>query len=344
MKSKKWQELAKEIKKTSPAGAYAFCGPETFLKGDAIKAMKQALVGNDKNARTRYAVDTFTAGEIRVGEISTMVSQSGLFGGDRLILIENIEKLSRTGKKDQETWLNVLRLAGVNPIILLSAQTSQELSKRSKFLKKLLGATVCVDFWHLYPRDAERWVTSRMKGAGLSIEPGVAAYFIEHLGSDLHLLAQEIEKISLLFAQEEKVTLAALKKQIRSGILGSAWECVQAAMSGRLYDTMERLQSVRREESAFSFAWKLGYSAGNALDDPGRSRYQGGGSRYKGGGGGKSSNVPLGAGKKRILAEMLRGCYEWEGQMKSGRWLGAYDYIALEALMVGHSIRTERLR
>jgi DNA polymerase III delta subunit len=331
----KWQDLSKSFAKSAPTGAFAFCGPELFLKSEQLALLKTALTGGGDTAQSRYAVDTFLAGEVPVKEIGTMVTQTGLFGGDRLILIENIEKLTRAGKKDKETWQSIVAAATVNPIILLSSLNSKELARKSKFLGSLIGGATIVDFWHLHPRDAERWVTQRLIAAGVQAQPGVATYLVEHLGCDLQMLAQEVDKISLLFIDDTHLTLEALKKQIHSGILGSAWECVTAAMTGNLRETMERLQSVRREESAFSFAWKLSYSAGNALDGP-----QDG---YRRGGGG-NRNVALGAGQKRLVSELLRSCYEWESHMKTGRWLGGYDYLALEAIMIGHALRTANLK
>ena len=349
-RSLKWNEFRGYLAKNPPSGCYAFCGPETFLKAEALQAVKTALAGGAPQQAARYAIDTFAAGEAPVQEIATVASQAGLFGGERLVLVEGIERLSRSGKRDKDAWLELPGRPTANPVILLTPKTSRELVQKAKFFADLLARTVVVDFWHVFPRDAQRWVIQRANQSGLVLSQGVAAFLVERIGTDLQLLAQEVEKISLLHGRGE-LDLRALRGMVRSGMLGSSWQCVEAILRGALDESIERLQNVRREESSFSFMWKLGYAATQAVDKSdgagggwqpggGYSRSgsgSGAGAGYSGSGGYGDPAPRLSPAEKHRLAKLIEGCYEWERTLKGGGWVGSHDYVALERLIVRHA-------
>jgi DNA polymerase III delta subunit len=331
-RSLKWNELRTHLAKQPPAGWFAFCGPESFLKGEALEMVKAALRGQGSRQQARYAVDTFVAGEAPVQEISTAACQAGLFGGERLLLIEGIDRLSRAGKRDKQTWLDLTGRPAAHPVILLTHKTSRELTQKARFFADLLGPVVVVDFWPLYPRDAQRWATQRAAQRGLRLSAGVAAFLVERVGTDLQMLSQELEKISLMHPDGE-LDLPALRKMLHSGLLGSSWQCVEAIVRGTLAESLERLQSVRREESSFSFMWKLSYSASHAVD-----RSDGAGGGWSGGAGGQPQPAPpLSPAQKHRLANLIEGCYEWERTLKGGGWIGSHDYVALERLIIDHA-------
>ena len=322
MKAEKGQDFLRQVARERPGGFYAFCGPETFLKNEALRAMQGAL-GSGDTSSARYAVDTYRVGESRIQEISASVSQTGLFGGERLILVEGLERLTRLQKKsDRELWEQLVRGLPANPVILISHRPSRELA-RSAFLGRLLKAVRLVEFWHLYPRDAARWLIQSAARKKLTLRPDAAGLLVGHLGSDLNLLSQEIEKISLLHGDGE-LALEDLRRLTRSGMLGSSWECIEAILCGEIRQGLEQLQGVRREEASFSFQWKLASATRTAL------------------GGGPRGPAPHLRTQhrdprtiKRELAQLLTGCYEWEHHIKGGRWNGRADYQALEGLLVG---------
>lgn len=323
MRAEKGQDFLRGAARERPAGFYAFCGPETFLKGEALAGMQAALGGSDAGS-ARYAVDTYRVGEARVQEISAAVSQAGLFGGERLILVEGLERLTRTQKKsDRELWESMVQGAPANPVVFISHRPSRELA-RSTFMGRMLRNVRLIEFWHLYPRDAARWLVQCAARKELRLRPDAAGYLVAHLGTDLHLLSQEVEKISLLHGEGE-LALNDLKQLTRSGMLGSSWECVEAILNGDVRQGLERLQGVRREEASFSFQWKLAAATRTAL-----------GGRARGPAPHVRSVQRDPRAKKRSLAQLLNGCYEWEHHIKGGHWNGKDDYQALEGLLIGY--------
>jgi DNA polymerase III delta subunit len=342
----KWYEFLKLVEKQPPEGCFAFCGPEMFLKHEGLEALKRSLLGSASGGQdARYAVDTFRAGETGCSEIASAASQAGLFGAERLVLVEEFERLGRVRGKEREAWIALAGSCPPNPLIFTSQLTSRELSDRSRFLADLLRQTLVVEFWHLFPRDAARWVREKAKREGLSCSPEAAGTLVGHIGPDLLLLAREIEKISLLRG-EGTLGVEDLRDLVRRGLLGSSWECVEAGIAGRLREAVERLQAVRREESAFSFAWKLGHatrrrllgeSGGSATGAWGASRS--GESRF-----GSVETRKISAAEQKLLGRLLCECYLWERNLKGGFWSGAHDYVALEAVLVGHAVRCRAAR
>lgn len=314
-------------------GIYLFCGPEVHLREEALAALKSRLAGGGEGGGSRHAVESYQVGEAAVQEIAAAVSQAGLFGGDRLVLIDGLERLTRVRKEsEREAWLALARGPAANTVVMLSTLSSRELTGRSTFLAAVLGAVQVVEFWSLFPRDAVRWLVSRARRDGLELDAAAAGYLVDHLGTDLGLLAREVEKVTLLTGSQ-RLGLADLRSLLRAGVLGSSWECVDALVRGDAVAAIERLQGVRREEASFSFAWKLTTAARNTLTGAGGGRSGGWG------GGGRVSLSSSGA-DKGSLAALLVGCYYWERRVKQGRWLGAHDFVGLEALAAAHALRS----
>ncbi|MCK4414506.1 MAG: hypothetical protein KAY32_13280 [Candidatus Eisenbacteria sp.] len=332
----RWDEFFRSVESGPPVGIYAFCGPEGFLKREALAAMKRALLGDASAAqgRERYAVDSFRLGESHVGDILSAASQAGLFGGDRMVWVEGLERFGRLGQKEREAWLQLAAGKPPNPVILESAQTSRELARRSKTLAAFLSAVTVVDFWQLFPQRAATWVRKRGERLGLRIASDAADLIVRQLGTDLLVLAAEIEKIALLHG-EGRLAASDLRTLARRGALGSAWGCVEDIVAGNLAASVDGLVGVRGEESAFSFGWKLshalsrqltegrggtGFGAPGAPSPPGRPR------------GGR----PLSVAEKNLLGRLLWGCYQWERRLKTGAWSGAHDFTALDGTVLAH--------
>ncbi|MBP7669030.1 MAG: hypothetical protein KA123_00410 [Candidatus Eisenbacteria bacterium] len=337
-----WYELTRAMTKEKPAGVYALCGPETFLKREALAAMKRSLLGDSASKDERYAVDSFRLGENDSGAILSAASQTGLFGGERLVWVEGLERYPRLAQKEREEWFRVIAERPANPVLLVSEMSSRELSRRAKALAELLSAVTVVDFWYLYPDRAAEWVMKRGQKHGLEISSEVAARLVRHVGADLLALSKEIEKIALLHGpgpldEEELRTLA------RRGVLGSSWDCVEHILAGDLHASLEGLLAVQREESAFGFAWKLNQAVARSLggEGGGHGESRGGPPR-----GAPHSSPPAKRNDasldKKLLGRLLWGCYEWERDIKTGRWAGANDYPALEALVIAHMERLRR--
>jgi len=316
-----------------PQGYYAFCGPEMLLKADALAAMRRSLLGETADDEGRYAVDTYGAGETPVAGISAAVSQGGLFGEDRLILIEGIEKLARGRKADRDAWLALVRRPCAHPVVLLSVQTSRELAGRAKFFNTLLASVRVVEFWKLFENDAKTWVARRARAMKMDMTDEAISHLVNHLGTDLNLLGQELEKLRLLL-EGERLTLQGLRKLVQSGALGSSWECVDAILRQDVRRAIETLQGVRAEGSgsAFGFLWKLSYKTRTEMGGPAMSGRGGAGGRYA---------RPTSGAERMRLAQLLTGCYQWERRLKGGWWLGKHDFFALEGMVIAQAIKRE---
>jgi len=331
------RDLEGRLKRQGASGAYAFCGPEGFLKQEALQALLRALLGDERAATgARYALATFRLGEHEADEILSAAMQTGLFGAERVVWVDGLERAGRLRPKEREAWIRALGRETANPLILCSPETAFELRKRTKIHAEILARTTVVDFARLEAPAAAAWLTRQAERFGVRLSAPAARRIVGHLGPDLMTLAQEVEKLSLLHGPGD-LGVEDLRAMARSGLIGGSWECVEAALQGKHVEALQRLQSVRREESAFSFNWKLSYAAANRLAEPGGAPARGFGAWTAGGRGGGRSPLPPRA--KNLLGRMLDECYEWERRMKSGRWPGAHDYTALEAVLVAHAAR-----
>jgi hypothetical protein len=285
----------------------------------------------------RYALATFRLGEDDTGEILAASSQCGLFGSERIVWVEGIERIARLRAKEREGLFEFLKGEPANPIVLTTDELAHEFRKRSKTHAELLSRVTVVDFWGLRPEEAVRWLIHHAEQQGVRVSVAAAQRIVTHLGVDLCSLAQEIEKIRLLHGEGD-LGVADLREMTRLGLMGRAWECVDAVLAGRALEALQGLQVVQREETAFSFNWKLSYGAARQLSSPdGESGARGAGEwgrRER-----AVAHAPLSTREKNLLGRVLMECYDWERHLKSGRWPGTHDYHALEALIIAHAAR-----
>jgi DNA polymerase III delta subunit len=232
-----------------------------------------------------------------------------LFSGQRLVVYNQWDKGGRAPDREKKAWLSYLESPASSTCLVARSQlTSRELERKGKFFAQSLEHMTVVDLWHPFPRDAVRWVVKRGKSLGLVVAPEAARFLVDHTGPDLLVLKNELEKLSLLLDAGEstpkRLDLGVLGELKGRGFQGSSWECVGSLVEGRTGQALRILASAREEDRPTGLVWKLQNQAAKSVME--------GGSRWG--------------------TALLRSCYHWERDLKTGRWPGALESVALEVI------------
>ena len=181
------KDLTQALKKGQIEPVYFLFGPETYLRDQAARmisdeAMRDTLLRefNDSTFNLTGGADAHDA--IAAAEQLPMMSQR------RVVRIKNLAKLKEA---DEELLLNyVNRPVDTSVVIFIT----EEIDKRKKLAKVLL-AGAAFEFQPLKLNELQAWIRSYLKELTAEIEPQALQRILETVTSDLHTLANELNKL-----------------------------------------------------------------------------------------------------------------------------------------------------
>jgi DNA polymerase III subunit delta len=152
------------------------------------------------------SVELTTAQELSGAEIVALSNVGSLFGDARLVVVENVDgvrgnegRLTRGWKvadvKAVETYLS-----SPAPATTL-ALVAEELKKDAPLYKACAKAGSVLDF-SVVKKNLTTWVSQQFAARGARAEPEACAALLQLVGTDLHQLASEIDKLATWAAGE----------------------------------------------------------------------------------------------------------------------------------------------
>jgi DNA polymerase III delta subunit len=280
-----------------------------MLLGDEAQDAIARHVGGGEWVRMN--TDSFRAPEAGPGSVVQASRQVPLFSGHRLVVYSQWEKAGRAPDREKQAWFRYLESPSPSTCLVVRTQlTSRELERKGKFFAQSLRHMTVVDLWHPFPRDAAAWATQRGEVLGLQIAPEAVQFLVDHVGPDLLTLRNELEKLSLLLEADpshpKKLDLEVLGELKARGFQASSWDCIGSLVEGRTLQALRFLPSAREEDRPTGLAWKIQYQALRKVLE----------------------------GDRRWGTRLLRDCYHWERDLKTGRWPGSFESLALEVLFL----------
>ncbi|MGA2260391.1 MAG: DNA polymerase III subunit delta [Acidobacteriota bacterium] len=173
---------------------YLFLGPEEYLVRLAISALKEKALAPEALA---FNFVECSAQDTPAARIVAEASTFPLMSPRRLVLATDINELPADGQE------RVAAYAG-NPqektvLVLIAA----DLDRRTAFYKRMAECACVVEFAKMKGVSLERWAGNHVSHRGFRISPAALKRLVDLAGSDLLMLAHEIEKL-ILYAGKEK--------------------------------------------------------------------------------------------------------------------------------------------
>lgn len=220
----------REIEKGLPAPVYLFYSSDPFLIREAVDAIK-GLVPVDARDFNLHIFDLLVQGNENptLEKVLNVANTVSFFGGRRFtVLILNLQKLSK--KEIEGLHAYVLNPAEGSVVVILHAGVLK------KDAREKLGAPRSIPL-DIRESEISSWIKQRAGMRGLDISDEACDYLMSLTGTDLGLLASEIEKISLL--SRERINPDDI-----SGIL----------TGGRLYGVFDLADALRANDAERVFS------------------------------------------------------------------------------------------
>ena len=191
----KYGEFIAGLERGNVAPVYLFEGEEDYLKKEALQRLKKKIILPDYED---FNYERFSAESSSVGQIVESLSTLPLKGKWRMVVVEEVDKLSEKNQKVIAEYL-------ANPVkTTCFVGIGGKIDKRKKLYKDFLKKGKIVSFYSLYDGEIIDWVKKRVEEEKKRISPPALFYLKERVGSNRRDLDNTMEKL-LLYIHPRKV-------------------------------------------------------------------------------------------------------------------------------------------
>lgn len=217
-------------------------GPVYFLAGEGQHLVEEAwqriLERCVVPQARRLNGERVSAREYTFAQVRDRLSMIPMFGGKRLIAVQQIEQWG----KDQQKEL-LAYLAKPNPrscLVLIS--TERKGLEKVEAAVEAVGAAV--RFQGLSEREAPRWLQERARRMGKTLPAPVALFLVEQVGPDPSLLDRELEKLAAYMGDRERIEMADAAATVSALRTHSIFEMLRYVSEGEPARALASLRSL----------------------------------------------------------------------------------------------------
>lgn len=246
MSIKRFQQ---ELGQGLPAPVYLFHSTESFLLYEVLSALRERSAGDGGFNFDVY--DSKSPDDTApMEQIVDLLNTLPFLASRRTVVIKNVQKLPKKELAKLEGYLRAPSPAAL--LVLLHEGTTPKLFDAA-LLKGV--ATIALE---LTERELPAWITAQAKKKGLQLTGEAVDYMIGVVGTDLGMLAAEIEKLSFLGAAST-LTLADIKGMFYAGAEQSAFDLVNALRRRDRREVFRILVQVSRDQDPQMLLGALNY-------------------------------------------------------------------------------------
>lgn len=194
----KFVEFQNSLRKGDVKRVYFFSGEESGLIDEGVNLLLSKLVTpemRDFNFDSLYGSDTTASTVLDIASSYPMMS------AHRTVLVRDIHKMS---PNDLLALAEYAKKPCPTTYLIL---TQREKGSRKKGLEALSKSSGFVDCRPLYDNQIVPWLQEYVSNLGLTMAPEAAQWLATEVGSSIHALRSEIEKVHIFVGSERQITL-----------------------------------------------------------------------------------------------------------------------------------------
>ncbi len=217
---------------------YILLGDETFLYERCRRAVLKAFV---PDGLREFCLSDMDLAQHSIFEILDRARTPSLMAPFQVVFIRNLKQLyTRGAKKDEFAEIDrYFRSPNPQALVLFVADhlripadpRRMEMDDKNKFerIRETLGDHCgVVELARVEDTDAMRWVTATALVQGTKVDPDAARELVDALGSDMMLIASELEKLLLFSYGRGRITLGDVETMVLSAKQRSLYELTDA--------------------------------------------------------------------------------------------------------------------
>lgn len=206
----------------------------------AVAAAEQQLAQAFTKKHGQHGVEQVDAEGVTPANLPDLLQGSTLFAQKRLVVIKNIS----ANKPLLEPLTAALGSAASDTTVVIADPT---LDKRTKLYKFLKTHSTFKEFALLSDVQLQQWAQSEAARLGSSLGAAEARLLVDYTGSDQWRLASELEKL----ANRPVITIAAIEELVDRTPEGTAFELLDAALTGKVAQVDRLLLALKQNEDPY---------------------------------------------------------------------------------------------
>ncbi|TVY00499.1 DNA polymerase III subunit delta [Cohnella terricola] len=200
------------IKQDQVSPIFVCYGTESYLMNEFIERMLEQLVQPEHK---EMAIVRFDTGETPLDTIIDEAETLPFLVPSKIVLVRD-NVLFAAGKDSSRIEHRPERLLAymeqpMDTTVLVFIVSHEKLDERKKIVKTAKAKDAVVSFGPLQPDELLRWLLKRASNQERSLGTETAEELIRRVGTDMHALAAETDKLCLHAGQGGTVTLDAVK-------------------------------------------------------------------------------------------------------------------------------------
>lgn len=220
---------------------YVLAGDEIFLLDRCRDAVLRAFVPKDLRD---FCLSDLDLASTPIFDVLDRAQTPSLMAPFQVLFIRNVRQLYTRGAKKEEFASLERYFRSPNPQALLifvadflripTDTRRMELEDKGRFerLQETLGEHCgVIELARVGDEDAMRWATATAQAAETKLDPDAARELVDALGSDMMLIASELEKLLLYTSGRGRISLGDVETMVLAAKQRSLYELTDAISS-----------------------------------------------------------------------------------------------------------------
>lgn len=192
------KQAFRHIKQGSISPIYICYGTEAYIMNEFIERLLEQLVEPEHR---EMAIVRFDTAETQIDSIIEEAETLPFLVPSKIILVRD-SVLFASGKESSRVEHRPERLLTylgqpVETTVLVFTVPHEKLDERKKLVKSAKSSDFTIAFTPLQPEELLQWLLKRVGSQGRSMDKQTAEELLRRMGTDMHSLAAEVDKLCL---------------------------------------------------------------------------------------------------------------------------------------------------
>ena len=228
-----FEQILADIHQKKYAPIYFLMGEEPYFIDVISDTIEEEVLDETEKAFNQIVL---YGRDVDIDTVATHAKSFSMMGGYMVVIVKEAQDLKNI--EDFEKYLDVIP----QTTILVFDYKYKKLDKRRALAKKIDKIGVLFESKKLYDRDIPGWIQGYMAEKGYSITPKATQMLTDFLGTDLHKVRNELDKLIVALPKQRKIDDADVERNIGISKDFNVFE-LQNAIGHR--DVMKAMQIVQ---------------------------------------------------------------------------------------------------
>jgi DNA polymerase III subunit delta len=233
-------DIWKQLKQNKVEPIYLLYGTESFLINETKQLLIQSVLSDEE---IDFNFSTYDLEETPVEAAIEDAETFPFMGEKRLIILQNPTFLTAEKPKGKVVEHNLSRLEAylAEPapysIVVFSAPY-EKLDERKKITKSLKRKAVVGEAKRLNEHDLKIWIKERAAGNGVQIEEQAIDLMLTLAGTNLFMLASEVDKLSLYAGEARRVDSSMVERLVARSLEQNIFVLIEKVVQRKIEEAL----------------------------------------------------------------------------------------------------------